>query len=72
MSNIITSILTIIGISSAPTTVAEFMWTTIVLVVGLYVIKYCMIFITSLFQQMLKIGLPGKLALVNLSYGGMV
>ena len=56
MSNIITSILTLIGINSAPTTVAEFMWTTIVLVVGLYVIKYCMIFIISLFQQMLKIG----------------
>lgn len=56
MTNIITSFLTLIGITQVPQTPSEFMWCTVCLVVGLYIIKYCMIFITSLFAQMLKIG----------------
>lgn len=55
MTNIITSLLTLIGINSVPSTPQEFLWDCIVIVVGLYVIKYCMIFITSLFSQMMKL-----------------
>ena len=55
MTSIINSLLALIGITSVPSTPQEFLWDTIVLVVSLYVIKYCMIFIISLFNDMLKI-----------------
>ena len=55
MTSIITSLLNLIGISSIPSTPQEFLWDCIVIVVGLYIIKYCMIFITSLFVQMMRL-----------------
>lgn len=55
MSNIISSLLILLGITSIPSTPQEFLWDCIVIVVGLYIIKYCMIFITSLFSQMMRL-----------------
>lgn len=55
INNIISSVMTLFGISQAPVTVSEFLWDVIILIVGLFIVKYCMIFITSLFSEMLKI-----------------
>ena len=55
ISSIISSIMALFGITSAPVTVSDFLWDAIILIVGLYIVKYVMIFITSLFNEMLKI-----------------
>lgn len=55
IENIIASIMYLFGISNAPVTVGDFLWDVIILIVGLYIVKYCMIFITSLFSDMMKI-----------------
>ena len=55
MINVISEVMYFFGISEAPVTVSDFMWDILILVVGLYIVKYCMIFITSLFSEMLKI-----------------
>lgn len=55
INNVISSVMSLFGIYEAPTTVSEFLWDVIILVVGLFIVKYCMIFITSLFSEILKI-----------------
>lgn len=56
ISSIIQSILTLFGITQVPTTVSEFLWCIVIIVVGLWVVKYCMLFIMMLFKAALKIG----------------
>lgn len=55
MTNVISEVMAFFGIYEAPVTVSDFLWDIIILVVGLYIVKYCMIFITSLFSEMMKI-----------------
>lgn len=55
INNIIASIMYMFGISSAPVTVYDFLWDCLIIVVGLYIVKYVMIFITSLFSEMMRI-----------------
>lgn len=54
MSNIITSVMALFGISQAPTTVSEFLWCIITLIVGLYIVKYVWLFFTDLFTEMMR------------------
>ena len=55
ISNIISSVMSLFGITDAPVTVSEFLWDCIILFVGLYIIKYVMIFITGLFREMMRL-----------------
>lgn len=55
VSNIISSVMALFGITSAPATVSDFLWDCIVLFVGLYIIKYVMIFVTGLFREMMRL-----------------
>ena len=52
--SIISDVLLLFGISSAPATVQEFLWDLIVIVVGLYVIKYVWLFASDLMSEMLR------------------
>ena len=51
MNSIITQVMALFGIASAPVTVSEFLWDLIILVVGLFIVKYVMIFFSSLFSE---------------------
>ena len=55
ITNIISSVMALFGIYTAPVTVSEFLWDCIILFVGLYIIKYVMIFITGLFREMMRL-----------------
>ena len=55
VSSIIEQILQMFGIQQAPQTASELMWDILIIVVGLYIVKYCMIFILALMKEMLKL-----------------
>ena len=55
INSIISSVMSLFGITQAPVTVSEFMWDVIIIIIGLWIIKYIMIFFTSLLVEMLKI-----------------
>lgn len=48
--------MSLFGIYNAPVTVSDFLWDLIILIVGLFIVKYCMIFIVSLFKEIMRIG----------------
>lgn len=52
--SIISDVLLLFGISEPPTTVQEYLWYVLVIVVGLYVIKYVWLFASNLFTEMLR------------------
>lgn len=54
MTNIVWSILNLFGITAAPTTVQEYLWDLVLIVVGLYVVKYVWLFVIDVFSEMLK------------------
>lgn len=54
MANIISSVMTLFGITQVPTTVSEFLWCIITLIVGLYIVKYVWLFFSDLFTEMLR------------------
>ena len=54
ISGIIGSIMNLFGITQVPTTVGELIWTVITLIVGLFIVKYCMLFILELMKAMVK------------------
>lgn len=54
MSSIIAEIMSIMGITQVPATVQEYLWDLVVLFVGLYIIKYIMVFVTAVFQSIMK------------------
>ena len=54
MSNIISSVMLLFGINQVPTTVSEYLWCIITLVVGLYIVKYVWLFFSDLFTEMLR------------------
>lgn len=53
-SDIITSILNLFGIYQAPTTVQEFLWDLVILVVGLVVVKAILAFVFGFFKEVSK------------------
>ena len=55
ITNIISSVMALFGIYSAPVTVSDFLWDCIILFVGLYIIKYVMIFVTGIFREMMRL-----------------
>ena len=55
MNSIISQVMALFGITSAPVTVSDFLWDLIILVVGLFVVKYVMIFFSSLFSEAWKL-----------------
>ena len=55
MINIISSVMSLFGITDAPVTVSDFLWDCIILFVGLYIVKYVMIFVTSIFREMMRL-----------------
>lgn len=52
--NIVSEVLLLFGISAPPTTVQDFLWDIIIIVVGLYIVKYVWLFVSSLFSEMLR------------------
>lgn len=52
--SIISDVLLLFGISSAPVTVQDFLWDLLVIVVGLYVIKYVWLFASDLFGEIMR------------------
>lgn len=55
INNIISSVMGLFGIYSAPVTASEFLWDVLIIVVGLFIVKYVMIFVTNLFSEVMKI-----------------
>lgn len=55
INNIISSVMALFGIYDAPVTASEFLWDVLIIVVGLFIVKYVMIFVTNLFSEVLKI-----------------
>lgn len=56
METIINQILTLFGITQAPTTVSEFLWDIVILFVGLFVVKWITITVFSLMKDMMRLG----------------
>lgn len=54
-TGIIQAIMNLFGIETVPNTVGEFAWCLVVLAVGLFVVKYAMLFILELMRTMVKI-----------------
>ena len=54
MSSIISSVMTLFGITQVPTTVQEMLWCIVTLIVGLYIVKYVWLFVSDLFSEMLR------------------
>ena len=55
MTSIIAEIMSIMGISQVPTTVQEYLWDLVILFVGLYIIKYIMVFVSAVFSAVMKL-----------------
>lgn len=54
-SGLIERILLLFGITQPPTTVGELCWTAITLIVGLFIVKYAMLFVLELMREMVKL-----------------
>lgn len=54
MNNVVSSVLNLFGITQAPITAQEFLWDALLIVVGLYVVKYVWLFFSDLFSEMLR------------------
>lgn len=55
-SSIIMSVLSLFGIEQAPTTALELVWDVFIIIIGLFMVKYVMIFIISFIREALKLG----------------
>ena len=51
---IISDLLLLFGISGPPNTVQDYLWDVLVIVVGLYVVKYVWLFASSVFSEVLR------------------
>lgn len=47
--------MTLFGITQIPVTTQELVWDIMILIVGLFIVKYCMIFILDLMKTMVKL-----------------
>ena len=56
MQNWITNILLMFGISQPPVTVSEFLWDLVLIWLGLYIIKYCIVLFVGVLRDMTKVG----------------
>lgn len=54
-SGLISSVMQLFGITEVPQTVGDLLWVFITIVVGLYIVKYCMIFFLTILKEMVKI-----------------
>lgn len=54
MIDIITRILTLFGISQQPVTVQEFLWDIIILIVGMFVVKWILVTVFGLIKFLMK------------------
>jgi hypothetical protein len=55
ISGIIGQIMFCFGIEQVPQTASELIWCIVTILVGLFVVKYCMLFILTLMKEMVKI-----------------
>lgn len=56
MQNWITNILLMFGITQPPVTVNEFLWDLVLIWLGLYIIKYCVVLFVGVLRDMTKVG----------------
>ena len=54
MNSVVASVLSLFGITQVPTTAQEFLWDALLIVVGLYVVKYVWLFFSDLFTEMIR------------------
>lgn len=55
MSDIITSIFTLFGITSIPSTVQDFLWDLMILFVGMWLVKTTVVFFLSVFKMVMHL-----------------
>lgn len=55
LNGLIQSIFQLFGLTGIPTTAGEFLFCSLVVVVGLFVVKYCMLFVLEIMKEMVRI-----------------
>lgn len=55
LNGLIQSIFTLFGLSGIPETAGEFLFCSLVIVVGLFIVKYCMLFVLEIMKEMVRI-----------------
>lgn len=56
MQSWVYNILAMFGISQPPITVNEFLWDLVLIWVGLYIIKYCVVLFIGVLRDIAKVG----------------